>query len=88
MADAIHALVLTDPVVQPPASPPAPTPSNDPFGPAVVIGPSAPPPQFVVYDSQGRLTTSIPPQPTDPTLPPAQIATDPGPLPPSLLYFS
>jgi hypothetical protein len=52
---------------------PAPRParSDDPFGPAVVIAPSAPQPALVVYDAQGRLTTSVPEQTG--VLPPARI---------------
>jgi hypothetical protein len=68
-------------------TPARPTPPDDPFGPAVVVGPSARPPQFVVYDSQGRLRASIPPTDANPVLPPAQLAIGPSSLPPSLIYL-
>jgi hypothetical protein len=62
-------------------------PSDDPFGPAVVIGPSARPQQFVVYDSQGRLRASIPPSDANPPPPPAQLAVGDPAVPPSLIYL-
>ena len=69
--------VAVPPVVAPLAGPalPAPRPANtdDPFGPAVVIGPSSPPPAIVLYDASGRLTTSVPVGTDSQVMPPARI---------------
>ena len=42
------------------------TPAGDPFGPAVVVGPSVGAPLFIVYDSHGYLSAPIPPHVASP----------------------
>jgi hypothetical protein len=96
MVDPVHVALSSAPLVAPivrapdhlvsPA--PRPSSSDDPFGPAVVIGPSAPSPDLVIYDARGRLTTSVPAHPANSVLPPARIDVSHPDAPHSLIYTS
>ncbi|MBV8166832.1 MAG: hypothetical protein JO021_08565 [Alphaproteobacteria bacterium] len=72
-----------DPLDAPRAQP---TPDADRFGPAVVIGPSMQPPALVLYDSQGRLTASVPSDTAAAVMPPARIDVGPSEAAASLVY--
>jgi hypothetical protein len=94
MVDPVHVALASAPLVAPivrtpdelPLPPPLPTSSDDPFGPAVIIGPSVQSPDFVIYDAQGRLTTSVPAHPGNDLLPPARIDVSHPDAPRSLIY--
>jgi hypothetical protein len=87
---AISTPVAVPPVVAPLAGPalppPQPADTEDPFGPAVVIGPSAQPPAIVLYDASGRLTTTVPADAQP--LPPSRIDVGDPATRDSLLYTS
>src|SRR5262249_43481225 len=65
---------------------PRPARSDDPFGPAVIIGSSVQAPSLVIYDAEGRLTTALPAHPADGVTPPAHIDVDHPDTPYSLIY--
>jgi hypothetical protein len=96
MSDLAHVALTLTPLVAPIAGAPdplhslAPRParSEDPFGPAVVMGPAVRSPALVLYDAQGRLTAALPAYPATDVMPPARIDVSRPDAPRSLVYMA